>query len=108
MTILFFSTALFLNPEKNLEETLKHSKKLFFLFIFLLIKRIKQKTWGFPGGSDGKESVFNAGNLGLTPGLGRSPAEGNGTHFSILAWRIPWIEEPGSLQTMELQRVGHD
>ena len=30
------------------------------------------------------------------------------THFSILAWRIPWIEEPGGLQSMESQRVGHD
>ena len=30
------------------------------------------------------------------------------THYSILAWRIPWIEEPGGLQFMGLQRVGHD
>ena len=30
------------------------------------------------------------------------------THSSILAWRIPWIEEPGGLQSMGLQRVGHD
>ena len=30
------------------------------------------------------------------------------THSSILAWRIPWTEEPGRLQTMGLQRVGHD
>ena len=30
------------------------------------------------------------------------------THASILAWEIPWIEEPGGLQTMGLQRVGHD
>ena len=30
------------------------------------------------------------------------------THFSILAWRIPWIEEPGGLQSMGSQRVGHD
>ena len=30
------------------------------------------------------------------------------THSSILAWRIPWIEEPSGLQSMELQRVGHD
>ena len=30
------------------------------------------------------------------------------THSSILAWRIPWIEEPGGLQSMESQRVGHD
>ena len=33
---------------------------------------------GFPGGSDGKESTCNAGDLGLIPGLGRSPGEGNG------------------------------
>ena len=32
----------------------------------------------FPGGSDGKASACNAGDLGLTPGLGRSPGEGNG------------------------------
>jgi len=30
------------------------------------------------------------------------------THSSILAWRIPWIEEPDRLQSMRLQRVGHD
>ena len=30
------------------------------------------------------------------------------THSSILAWRIPWIEEPGKLQSMGLQRVSHD
>ena len=30
------------------------------------------------------------------------------THFSLLAWRIPWTEEPGRLQSMESQRVGHD
>ena len=30
------------------------------------------------------------------------------THSSILAWRIPWIEEPGGLQSTGLQRVGHD
>ena len=30
------------------------------------------------------------------------------THFSILAWKIPWTEEPGSLQLMGSQRVGHN
>ena len=30
------------------------------------------------------------------------------THSSILAWKIPWTEEPGRLESMELQRVGHD
>ena len=34
--------------------------------------------------------------------------EGMATHSSILAWRIPWTEEPGGLQCMDLERVGHD
>ena len=34
--------------------------------------------------------------------------EGMTTHSRILAWRIPWTEEPGGLQSMGLQRVGHD
>ena len=54
---------------------------------------------GFSGGSAGKEITCNVGDLGsLTPGLGRSLGEA--THSSILAWRIPWIEEPGSLHTV--------
>ena len=44
---------------------------------------------GFPGGSDGKESACDAGNLGLIPGSGRFLEEGMATHSSILAWRIP-------------------
>ena len=37
------------------------------------------------------------------------PLEGEmATHYSILAWKIPWTEEPGGLQTMRLQRVRHD
>ena len=43
--------------------------------------------------------------MGSVPGSGRSPGEGNGTHSSILAWRIPWTEEPGGLQSMGSQRV---
>ena len=34
--------------------------------------------------------------------------KGMATHSIILPWRIPWTEEPGGLQSMELQRVGHD
>ena len=34
--------------------------------------------------------------------------EGMATDFSILAWEIPWTEEPGGLQSMESQQVGHD
>ena len=50
---------------------------------------------GFPGGSTGKESACSAGDLGLIPGLGRSPGEGKGSHSSILAWTIPWTTVHG-------------
>ena len=49
---------------------------------------------GFPGGSDGKESACNAGDLGLIAGSGRSPGEGNDNNSSILAWKAPWAEQP--------------
>ena len=42
--------------------------------------------------------------MGLIPGLGRSPGEGNGNLFQDLAWRIPWTEEPGGLQSMGSQK----
>ena len=61
-----------------------------------------------PGGSDGKESTYNAGDLGSIPWLVRSPGVGNGYSFSILDWRIPWTEEPGRLQSLGAQRVGHN
>ena len=62
----------------------------------------------FPGGSDGKESACNTEDLGSIPGLGRSLEKGTATQTSILAWRIPWTEEPGRLQSMGLQRAEHD
>ena len=52
---------------------------------------------GFPGGSDGKESACNAGDLGSIPASGRSRGEGNGNHSSIHAWRIPWAEVSSGL-----------
>ena len=59
------------------------------------------KAFNFPGGSDSKESACNAEHPGSIPGSGRSPGEGNGNHSSTLAWKIPWTEEPGGLQSME-------
>ena len=50
----------------------------------------------------------DAGDVGSIPGLERSPEEEIATYSSSLAWRIPWTKEPGRLQTMGLQRVGHD
>ena len=56
---------------------------------------------GFPVGSVVKNSPIDAGDVGLTPGLGRSPGEENGNPLQwILAWGIPWTEEPGGLQSM--------
>ena len=60
------------------------------------------------GGSDGKESACNAGDQGLTLGQEEPLEKGMATHSSILVWRIPWAEEPSGLQSMALQRVGHD
>ena len=72
-----------------------------------------------------KNPPANAGdirNVNLIPGSGRSLEEEMAvsliplfplqkemaTHSSILAWEIPWMEEPGGLQSMGSQRVGHD
>ena len=45
--------------------------------------------WGFPVGSDSKESARSVGDSGPIPGSGIFPGEGTGYHSSILAWRIP-------------------
>ena len=63
---------------------------------------------GFPSGSDGKETACNVGNLGSIPGSGISPGEGNDNPFQYPCLEILWSEEPGSLQSMGLQRVRHD
>ena len=60
------------------------------------------------GSSDGKASVYNAGNPGSSPGLGRSLEKEMAIHSSTIAWKIPWTEEPGRLQSMGSQRVGLD
>ena len=71
---------------------------------------------GAPGGSDGKDA-HRAGDPGLISGSGRprkilgqeGPLEkAMAPHSSILAWRIPWTEEPGGLQSMGSQRVCHN
>ena len=59
-------------------------------------------------GSDGIESACNAGDLGLVPGSGRSLEKEMATYSSVLAWEIPWTEEPNGLRTMGSQRVGNN
>ena len=63
---------------------------------------------GFPCGSDSKESTYNDEDLGLIPGLGRFSGRGMATHSGFLPGESPWTEEPGGLQSIGSQRVGHN
>ena len=53
---------------------------------------------GFPGGSEGEESTCKAGDLSQSLGWEYHVEEAVATHSRVLAWRIPWTEEPGGLQ----------
>ena len=70
-----------------------------------------EMIFGFPGGSISNDSAFNAadhlqaGDAGSIPGSGRSPEKEMPPDSSILAWEIPWAEEPGSLQSMGSQEL---
>ena len=76
------------------------------LFFFLHFYKVLGMF--IPGGSDSKASACNAGDpvrfLGWEDPLEKEMA----IHSSTLAWKITWTEEPDSLQSMGLQRVGHD
>ena len=65
-----------------------HKGQFGFVYVYFL---------GFPGGSDGKESAYNAGGLGSIWGQDDPLEKGIATQSSILAWKIPWTEEPGWL-----------
>ena len=62
---------------------------------------------GFPGGLAIKNPPANAGDMGLIPGSGRSPGEGNGNPLQYSAWVIPWTEEPGGYSPWGCKRVGY-
>ena len=63
---------------------------------------------GLPGGSDGKESTCNVGDLDLIPELGRSPGGGHGNPPVFLPRQALWTGESGGLESMGFQRIGHD
>ena len=63
---------------------------------------------GFPGSSVGKKSTCSAGDPSLIPGWEDPLEEEMATHSSILAWKIPWTEEPRGLQPMGSKRVRHN
>ena len=87
--------------------------ELLIVLIFLIYLQFGTKVGtsscllGFPGGSEGKESACNVGDQSSIPGSGRS-LEKMATHSSILAWKIPWTEEPGGLQPTGSKRVRHN
>ena len=62
----------------------------------------------FPGGLDGKASAYNAGDPGQSLGQEDLLEKEMAIHSNILAWTIPWMEDPGRLQSMGSQRIGHD
>ena len=66
------------------------------------------KVLGFPRSSDGKTSACNAGDLGSIPHREDPLEKEMATHSSTVAWKIPWMEEPGRPQSMGSQRVKHD
>ena len=63
-------------------------------------------TGGLPWWFNSKEFAYNAGHAGSTSGSGRPALEGNGNYSNILAWEIPWTEEPGGLWSIGLQKSG--
>ena len=66
---------------------IKNVSLLFYLKIICWSSNIVTNT-GSPGGSDGKESACNVGDLGLIPGLARSPGGGHGNPLQYSCWRI--------------------
>ena len=85
---------------------LLYKTKIFLSVLYKIIQYLISPglTWWYSG----KESACSAGEPGSIPGLENSLEEKMSTHSSILAWEIPWTEEPGGLQFMGLQRVGHN
>ena len=66
-------------------------------------------TWAsFPGSSAGKESACNAETWVWSLGWENTLEEGMATYSSTLAWKVPWTEEPGRLQSMGSLKVRHD
>ena len=70
---------------------------------------VRSRNWsGLPGSSVGKESAGSSGDLGWSLHREDPLEKEMANHSSILAWRIPWTEEPGRLQSMGSQRVRHE
>ena len=86
----------------------------YFIVVFIgFLKLLWKSYWVWPtlGGTWVKNPLANAGDAGdagSIPGSGRSPGVGDGNPLQLSCWEISWTEEPCELQSMKLQRVGHD
>ena len=85
-----------------MKKTRKNRLTRFTLLSFL------ECQWGFPGGSDGEESACNAGDLGSTPGSGRSPGEGKGNPFQYSCQENPTDRGAWQATVHGVLRVRHD
>ena len=72
------------------------------------VKGNPSSQWGFPGGSMVKNPLAMQETRVQSLGQEDPLEEGTATHSSILAWEIPWTEEPGGLQSKRSQKVGHN
>ena len=81
---------------------------LFFFLIYSSHPTAAKRSLDFPGGSDGKASVYNVGDLGLSPGLGRSPGEGNGNPLQYYRLENPMDRGAWQAAVYGSQRVGHN
>ena len=109
---LILDSVLILMPLKHFNCNLTKQKKVD-SHQFKTIMFVITVLCGFPGGSMIKNTPANAGdtgNVGLIPGSGKPLKQEMATCSHVLAkfWKIPWAEEPGRLQSLESQRVGHN
>ena len=75
--------------------------------IFMVIDMFYWLIW-LPRWLSSKESTCNAGDVGLIPGLGKSPGGGNDNPLQYSCLENPWTEQPGRVQSMGSQRVEHN
>ena len=85
----------------------RHQYFLNRLYFSRRIERLYSHTLGFPGGAMVNNPPARAGDVGLIPELARSLEQEMTAHSSILAWKMPWTEEPGTRQDVGSQRVRH-
>ena len=81
---------------------------VFVAVLVLIVMVAAVMVVGFPSGSDGKESDCNVETRVQSLGWEDPLEKGMATHSNILAWRIPWTEEPGGRQSMGSQRIQQD